>query len=188
MKPLRLAPTLLLAGAMLAAHAASPDHVRAQFRVGLQAGYGTASGLDPGVGLGARAMFGLGLADSEGGETAIGAVTGMVSLNRFFPDCEIVDCGLWELNGNALLPLFAAQDFIPYLGAGIGISRLSVDGSVDTGSGPTLGLEDDTDIGLNLVGGVRYRGTRVTTFGELRKNVGSGDDPFYVTFGVLFGG
>lgn len=184
MKPLRLAPTLLLAGAMLAAHAASPGHARAQFRVGLQAGYGTAGGLDPGVGLGARAMFGLGLVDSEGGETAIGAVTGMVSLNRFFPDCEILDCGLWELNGNALLPLFAAQDFIPYLGAGIGISRLSV----DEDSGTTTEFGTDTDIGLNLLGGVRYRGTRVTTFGELRKNVGSGDDPFYVTFGVLFGG
>lgn len=181
----RLGPPVLIAAAALFLHAGTPDPAAAQFRVGLQAGYGSSSGIEPGFGLGVRGMFGLGLADPEGGgDTALGALSALVTVDRFFPDCDRLDCGLWELNGNLVLPLFAARGFTPYVGAGAGLARLSVDEDEDVD--PVL--VTDTDIGVNLLGGLRYRTDGFTTFGELRQNIGGGEDPFYVSFGLLFGG
>lgn len=178
--------TLLLGAALFAVHAGGPQPAAAQIHVGLQTSYGTASELDPAFGLGLRTAFGVGFAGGgDAGQTALDAISAVVSLERFFPDCETTGCSHWELNGNLVLPLFAARGFTPYLGAGLGITRLSVDD--DIGAIPQQ-HEDDTDIGINLLGGVRYLGTALTTFGELRKNVGSGDDPFYVTVGVMLGG
>lgn len=178
--------TLVLGAALFAARASDPEPAAAQIQVGLQTSYGTASGLDPAFGLGLRTAFGVGFSGGgDPGQTAFDALSGVVSLERFFPDCGTVGCTHWELNGNVILPLFAARGFTPYLGAGLGITRLSVDD--DIGAIPQE-HDDDTDIGINLLGGVRYLGTALTTFGELRKNVGSGDDPFYVTVGVMLGG
>lgn len=182
--PCRLLPALLLAASGALMHGATPEPAESQFRFGVHAGYGNSSGVDPGLGLGVRAIVGLGLADEEGGEqTALGALSAVASVDRFFPDCGRQDCSQWELNGNLVLPIFATRGFTPYLGAGLGFSRLSVEDDGTEG-----GAETDTEVGLNLLGGVRYTGMRLTTFGELRQNVGAGEDPFYVTVGVLFGG
>jgi hypothetical protein len=161
-----------------------PHESRAQFRVGADLSWGRSDGVDPGLGIGLRALFGLGLDDGDtGGTTAVGALTGAASLTRFFPDCP-VDCGIWEVAGGVVLPLFTANGITPYLGTGIRISRLSVD--EDDSAAP--GIVTDTDAGIDLLGGIRYRATRVTFFGDLRRTFGGGADPFVISFGVLLGG
>jgi len=175
---------LSLSVAVLSALALTSDRAAAQFRLGGQLSYGT-GGIDPALGIGLRGTFGLGLAElDEGGDTALGAIAGVLTLDRFFPDCNALGCAIWEVSGNLVLPLLSAGGFTPYLGTGVALSRFSV----DENSAVDPGLLTDTNARLNILGGVRHRGARMTTFGELRKSLGGGDDPFYVSLGVLLGG
>lgn len=169
----------LLVGALL------PTDGRAQFQLGANVAWGSSDGIDPGFGLGVRTHFGLGLGDGDtAGSTAVGALAGTVSVERFFPDCHPVDCSLWAVAGGVVLPLFTASAFTPYLGTGLRISRFSVDEDLSVAPGTLT----DTDAGVDLLGGVRYRATRATFFGDLRRTFGGGADPFVISFGVLLGG
>lgn len=85
---------------------------------------------------------------------------------------------LFTVDGNALYE-FEIEDasFAPYAGAGIAITRWSIDADV-----PGAG---DTDIGLNLVGGARFPLESFEPF--VQANFGVGDlDRFGLAGGVLF--
>jgi opacity protein-like surface antigen len=113
----------------------------------------------------------------------------ITSFDYFFWDCDEgsslyeVDCSYWELNPGIGVPL-PATGLNPYVGAGLNIARASVDLNVP-------GFEDDasdTEIGLNLLGGLKFNIGSLPSFVEGRLELGGGEQ-FVLTFGVnLFGG
>lgn len=113
------------------------------------------------------------------------------SFDYFFPDCGAqdepvsdFDCSYWEVNAGLAIPL-AAASVDPYVGAGLNIARFSVDYSGDV-PGVDLGA-DDTEIGLNLLGGLRFPIGGISAYGEGRLELGGGEQ-FVLTFGILVGG
>jgi hypothetical protein len=144
----------------LAAFALTPRAAQAQIGLGPQASIAE----DADFGLGARATFGL---------PAKIPLEIIASADYFFPE-EDVD--YWELNGEVvwLIPV-TAPTVDPYAGAGINIAHASIEGG-----------ESDTEVGLNLLGGLKLHVGPVTPFGEFRFELDGGEQ-FVVTFGVLFG-
>lgn len=85
-----------------------------------------------------------------------------------------------DLNGHYMIPTEGA--IAPYAGAGIGITSVSFD--IDTPIGNVGG--DDTDIGLNLVGGIEFQAGSVRPFAQGQFTVGGDFDRFGITGGILF--
>lgn len=90
------------------------------------------------------------------------------------------DVSAWEANGN-LAYNFVVEDtsLNPYAGAGLSIFHVSVD---NDGIGDGF---DDTDLGLNLFGGLKFPGQSVTPFVEVRAVLEAADQ-VVVTGGILF--
>lgn len=111
-----------------------------------------------------------------GGRVQIGLPRAPVSVwgsfDLFFPDGP---ADYWELNVNASYDfhLPTTPTVVPYAGGGLNIAHRSA------------GLADDTDGGLNILGGIRFPLPSVTPFFELRIEAGGGD-MFVATGGVLF--
>ena len=99
----------------------------------------------------------------------------------WFPDDGgSVDVSAWEANGNlAYNFLIEDSDLSPYAGAGLSIFHVSVENE-NTGFD-----SDDTDLGVNLFGGLKFPGGSVTPFAEVRA-VLEGADQVVVTGGILF--
>ena len=99
----------------------------------------------------------------------------------WFPDDGgNVDVSAWEANGN-LAYNFVVEDtsLNPYAGAGLSIFHVSVENE-------STGAEnDDTDLGLNFFGGLKFPGQSITPFFEIR-GVLEGADQVVVTGGILF--
>jgi hypothetical protein len=97
------------------------------------------------------------------------------SFDLFFPDGPLE---YWEINTNILRSFrIAGSDIAPYVGGGMNLVRSSVDGVANS---------DDTDLGLNLMGGLRFNtGTRLAPFFELRVELGGGEQAV-LTAGLLF--
>ncbi len=91
-----------------------------------------------------------------------------LSFDYFFPD----NFDYWEVNAN-VFNLFRPNNarVLPYLGGGLNIARRSNGGR-------------DTDVGLNVLGGIRLPG-RYRPFLEARIELGGGER-FVVTGGWLF--
>ena len=98
----------------------------------------------------------------------------------FLDPCEPGDCTYFEINPGIAVPLNATT-LKPYLGAGLNIARMSVD------LGGTLGNQSDTEIGLNLLGGLKLNLSGMDAFTEARIALGGGEQ-FSIAFGILFGG
>jgi hypothetical protein len=99
----------------------------------------------------------------------------------WFPDDSgNVDVSAWEANGN-LAYNFVVEDtsLNPYAGAGLSIFHVSVENET------TGGEADDTDLGLNFFGGLKFPGQSITPFVEVR-GVLEGADQVVVTGGILF--
>lgn len=96
---------------------------------------------------------------------------GVASFNLFFPD----EGDFWDLNGNLFyhFHLPDTRSVLPYVGGGLNIARLS------NGAG-------NTEVGLNLGGGVRFPSGNITPFLEGRYVV-SDFDQFVITGGLFFG-
>ena len=94
----------------------------------------------------------------------------------YYLDCP--SCTLWEVNGNLAVPI-ASSSVDPYVGAGLNLSRFSFDVAGFDGS--------STDVGVNLLGGLRFPVGALNAFGEGRLTLG-GSEQLALTFGVLFGG
>lgn len=131
-------------------------------------------GDDTDLGIGARLELGLpNLLTSEG---PLSNTFLIGSFDWFFPDfCDqFDDCSYFELNGNLAVPI-TANTIDPYAGAGLNIARMAVLG------------ESDTEVGLNLLGGLRFSLGGASAFGEGRFVLG-GSEQFVLTLGVLVGG
>lgn len=156
----------LVAGAVMAL--ALPTRGEAQTLLGPQLSWGS----DSDLGIGGRVMFGL--------PQVTAGLEGIVSADYFFVDCgEGVDCSWFEINANGAYNL-AAESLHPYVGAGLNVTRVSVD--LDG-----FGDGSDTEVGINLLGGLKFPGTSITPFAEARLTVGGGEQ-FVLTGGILFGG
>jgi opacity protein-like surface antigen len=129
---------------------------------------------DADFGIGARVD--VGLADKRAGLGAVG------SFDYFFPsDDELelldVDVTYWEANANLTYTL--SGDLAPYVGAGLNIAHASAGLGIEDF---TVADESETDVGLNLLGGVRLS-DRI--FAEARIELGGGE-MFIVTAGFMF--
>jgi hypothetical protein len=160
--------------AVAAALLLTPTVTRAQ-NFGAQVDWGS----DTDIGVGARAEWPM---------TNVFTTTGafskaflITSFDFYFPDCggSGVDCNSWELNGNLGVPIPAQATVKPYLGGGLNISRTSASAGGVSAS--------DTNIGINLLGGIKFPLSTLTGYGEARVVVGDADQ-FVLTFGILFGG
>lgn len=91
------------------------------------------------------------------------------------------DISAWEANGS-LAYNFLIEDtsVFPYAGAGLNVFHVSVDNPDLVGGG-----RDDTDLGLNLFGGIKFPASSVTPFAEVRA-VLEGADQVVITGGILF--
>lgn len=89
------------------------------------------------------------------------------------------DVSAWEANGN-LAYNFVVEDtsLNPYAGAGLSIFHVSFDDGLG-------GNGDDTDLGLNLFGGLKFPGQSITPFVEVRAVLEAADQ-VVVTGGILF--
>lgn len=163
MKKLLIAAGTALAVAVLAVPA------EAQVQFGPQVNYAD----DFDFGVGARAQFALGSAFQD--DSPLADLRGVISFDLFFPDCEIVDCSYFEINGNAVYPFDIQSEVEPYVGAGLGFGRLSVDDA------------SDSEIALNLLGGANFDLGTVDAFAEARFEL-TGYEQVIITFGLLFGG
>jgi opacity protein-like surface antigen len=161
---------LTAAGCALALSAAD---LQGQIRFGAQASYGD----DFDLGIGVRLTSSL---QSVFPRTPL-AFHG--SFDYFFPDDEGTgaDISYWEINPNLvyMIPVRASSSIAPYAGGGLNIAHLSVDV-------PGFGSGDQTELGLNLLGGVQFGGSsRLRPFAEVRVEL-SGGEQFVLTGGVLF--
>ncbi|HSJ13193.1 MAG TPA: hypothetical protein VK939_02185 [Longimicrobiales bacterium] len=159
---------------MVAMLGAGASNAEAQ-RIGVQGNWSD----DFDLGIGARVELNLPNLLTSEGPLANTFLIG--SFDYFFPDCPAdLDCSYWEINGNLAVP-FAVSGLSPYAGAGLNIARIDV------------GLEDsdfsgsDTEIGLNLLGGLRFPIGGVSAYGEARLELGGGEQ-FVLTFGAMVGG
>jgi hypothetical protein len=91
------------------------------------------------------------------------------------------DVSAWEANGG-LAYNFLVEDtnVFPYAGAGLNVFHVSVDNFDSPGGGA-----DDTDLGLNVFGGIKFPASSVTPFAEVRA-VLEGADQVVITGGILF--
>lgn len=124
-------------------------------------------GGDTDVGIGGRVVAGM---PEYSGLEFIG------SFDVFFPD----GYDYWEINGNLVhnFEVPEASSFRPYAGGGLNIAHYDRDDD-------RPGDGDDTDVGLNLLGGMKFPMEGVAPFVELRLTV-EGGDQFVVTGGFLF--
>jgi opacity protein-like surface antigen len=101
------------------------------------------------------------------------------SFDYFFPGSDLT---WWEINTNGVYR-FSIPDspgFEPYAGAGLNITHVSIDlPEVAEGN------SSNTDIGLNLLGGILWEVGNVRPFGELRVEIDGGEQ-VVLTGGVLF--
>jgi hypothetical protein len=96
----------------------------------------------------------------------------VASADIFFPDGDVD----WlEFNGNIFyhFHLPGAATVMPYVGGGLNVTRISVNGST-------------TETGLNVGGGLRFPRPGITPFLEARAVI-SDADQFVFTLGLLFG-
>ncbi|MDT8436836.1 MAG: hypothetical protein RRA92_08785 [Gemmatimonadota bacterium] len=99
------------------------------------------------------------------------------SFDVFFPDGDV---DYWEINGNLMYDfrLPEAPTVTPYVGGGINIAHVSVDRDL-------LDDRDDTDAGLNLLGGLRFDLAPLQPFIEAKFEI-EGGEQFILTGGLLF--
>ncbi len=86
----------------------------------------------------------------------------------------------WQLGLNALLGFGPGIIFTPYVGAGLGIARISVDLGVDDLS------DSDTDTGVNLIGGARFGVGPIRPFVQAQVTVLGDVDLVTIAGGLLF--
>ena len=88
----------------------------------------------------------------------------------------------WQFSANALYP-FPLDDsnILPYAGAGVGISRFSVD--IDTPFGSFD--PSSSDVGLNLIGGASFQAGSLQPFAQVQLSI-SDASLFTLGGGLLF--
>jgi len=138
------------------------NSVQAQ-RYGAQVDWGT----DTDLGLGARLEYDLGPSLASEGTLTRAYFIG--SFDLFFPNVG----NYFEFNGNLVVPVNPASTLNPYVGGGLNMAHSSNDS------------HGNTDLALNLLGGLRFAVGKLSSFGEARLELGHGDQ-LVLTYGVLF--
>ena len=103
-------------------------------------------------------------------------LNGDVSFGYFFPDVH----DYFEFNGNLIWHLFNMQpDFIPYFGGGLHVGFYDPDSKLSPGT--------ETEIGINILGGIKYvrTGKRAIPFFEFKYGPG-GSGLAIFSLGILF--
>ena len=137
-------------------------------------------GDDTDIGIGGRVELGIGSALASSGLWSQAALAG--AFDYFFPDCsDEADCSYWELHGDLLVPITAAS-INPYLGAGLHLAHASVD--IDVGEFDGGG--SSSDVGIDVLGGLRFSLGTLSAFTELRLEL-IGAEQFEIGGGLLFG-
>jgi hypothetical protein len=156
----------LLLAASFSLFALTPGALNAQVALGGQLNWGFS---DADAGVGARIS---GMAVRNYGLELMG------SFDYFFPGDNV---DYWEVNLNFAyaIPGVTSTEIEPYAGAGINIANASVD------VGGAVGTASNTDVGANLLAGIKYPIGNAMTFGEVRLELGGGEQ-FVVTGGVMF--
>lgn len=147
----------------------SPGVLQAQVHVGPQASYADETDL----GIGARVGVEL--------PTPNLPLEAMASFDYFFPSGTAgADMTYWEINGNLVYKIPVKNSAVsPYAGAGLNLAHASIDNI------PFVGTASSTDMGLNLLGGARFKAGNISPFGEARFTLGGGEQ-FVLTGGVMF--
>lgn len=156
----------------LAFLAVGATDLQGQVRFGVQGSYGD----DTDFGIGGR------LATSLRSLIPATPLEFHASFDYFFPDDEGTgaDITYWEINTNVawMIPV-TRTSVAPYAGGGLNIAHFAID---ITG----FGSADDTEVGLNLLGGIQFRTrTRLRPFVEVRVEL-SGGEQFVLAGGLLF--
>jgi hypothetical protein len=143
--------------------------VSGQVSAGVQGNWGS----DADIGVGARAIVGLG-----------GIVKGFEtfgSFDYFFPsDDSGANITYWEANANLVYRVNAAgESTTPYIGTGLNFAYTKV--STNALGGEISG--SDTQGGLNLLGGIIFEVGRLNPFLEARFELGGGEQ-FVATVGL----
>jgi len=128
---------------------------------------------------GAEALFGTDTDFGLGGRVHLDLGTSAPlefqgAFDLFFPDGP---ADYWEINANLWynIETSGSSTALPYLGGGLNIGHTSVEDF------------DDTELGVNLGGGVKFGYTNTIPFLEARVTLG-GVEQFVIGGGVLFGG
>ncbi len=146
---------------------ASAAQLSGQIRVGGQINFAD----DFDFGLGPRIVV---------ADPALGEFRFIGTFDLYFPDDRAgVDIDYWEINGNVVydFAIQSAPTLVPYVGAGLNIAHAS-------GGVGNLGASD-TNLGVNLLGGMEFKTGRLRPFVELRVEL-EGGEQFVVTGGLLF--
>lgn len=172
MKRFSILPALLLAAAT--APAATP--AAAQVAFGPQVSWAD----DADFGIGARVTFPLTQLMTADADSPAQKMMLIGSFDWFFPDDGDVpdlDVRYYEINANvAYTPEVEGLD--PYFGGGLNIANAGISGGGESVS--------DTEVGLNILGGLNFLLGTFNTFAEGRLEL-SGGEQFVLTFGALFG-
>lgn len=156
-----------MVAAVLGAVTFGVQEAHAQISFGAQASFAD----ETDFGIGARIYAGLPLTGLE----LVGA------FDYFFPSEEGLN--YFEVNANALysLPLAGMTGFRPYVGGGLNIARASVD--IPEELEEFLDSSSNTEIGLNLIGGLEFGFGPIKPFAELRAQI-SGGEQIVLTGGI----
>ena len=171
--------TRLFAGAAVALGLAfaAPSTASAQMGFLVEANYGA----DTEFGAGAGVTFGLGSLTTNSG------IRGEATFDYYVPGGGSdfggfsADWNYWEINGNALMDIKSVPGL--YVGAGVNYANTSWDFE---GCGVFCELAEDSasDIGLNILGGWNFSGSK-GPFAQAKFVIGGGEQ-LVVTGGIRF--
>ena len=172
----------ILSSLALATVLSLPTQAEAQ-RFGPQVVWGD----DSDLGLGVRAEWDVGSWFTGDAQMPVQLTRTRIatSFDWFFPGCDddefSGECSVdyWEINGNVLVPVTVGT-VDPYVGVGLNIAHASVElDAIDFSS-------SDTEVGLNLLGGLNFLMGNVSSYVEGRFEIDGGEQ-FVLTWGVLLG-
>ena len=144
-------------------------------RWGAQLSWGDESDL----GVGVRAEWDFANKMSQSGAFSRAFIIGQV--DYYFVDCPSgVSCTWLEINPSLAIPFTTTSSSVkPYAGAGLHVvyARQSAGGV----------SASETEMGLNLLGGLKFGMGGMDAFSELRLGLGGDAEQLALSFGVLFG-
>jgi hypothetical protein len=157
----------ILPAVLLAVVVCAPGVLQGQVNIGAQVSWGDNADLGFGGRLTARSPW------VDPAIELIGA------FDLFFPSASAgEDLSYWEANLNLVYNIAVSSEvLLPYAGVGLNIAHAS---TTVAGAGTSA-----TEVGANLVGGLKLVAGSVTPFGEIRYELGGGEQ-FVLTGGLLF--
>jgi len=151
----------LFTGACVALLILTPATARAQVGLGGQLNWGD----DVDLGIGVRGTYTL-------PTTLPLEIIG--TFDYFFPSVGVsgIDLNYWELNANIVYLIPVSSNVVaPYAGTGLNFAHASVSATEFTDMSVS-----DTELGLNVLGGAKFNVGGFMPFGELRVELGGGEE------------